>query len=254
MAGKPRPKKNPNAVPVWVVTFGDMMTLLLCFFILLQMFSELKQDREYQRVITAIKEAFGYSGGIGVLPINDPPVRSIIEQLEHMAVKQFEDTKTSRAPIESIDGTFTRVKKIREGMMFTIGGPASFEEMSAEIKPAIRAELEKLAVLLAGRNNKIVVRGHCAAKYLPANSPWQDLDDLSFQRARAIKDVLVELGLDDRVFRLEAVGTREPVRPRAHDPAEVAENRRVEVILTEQLVEETNTDADFTDPNLARTG
>ena len=85
MAGK-REKKQGSGVPEWVVTFGDMMALLLCFFILLQMFSELKQDREYQRVITAIKEAFGYSGGIGVLPIDDPPVRSIVEQLEDMAV------------------------------------------------------------------------------------------------------------------------------------------------------------------------
>ena len=74
-------KRSRPGIPEWVVTFGDMMALLLCFFILLQMFSELKQDREYQRVITAIKEAFGYSGGIGVLPINDPPVRSIVETL-----------------------------------------------------------------------------------------------------------------------------------------------------------------------------
>ena len=57
-----RPKKAQPGVPGWMVTFGDMMALLLCFFILLQMFSELKQDREYQRVITAIKEAFGFSG------------------------------------------------------------------------------------------------------------------------------------------------------------------------------------------------
>ena len=247
-------KKSEHGVPVWVVTFGDMMALLLCFFILMMMFSELKQDREYQRVVTAIRDAFGYSGGIGVLPINDPPVRSIIETLEQMAVKQFEDTKTSRSPVDSIEGAFMRVTKIREGMMFTIGGPASFEEASAEVGPAIRRELEKLAVLLAGRNNKIVVRGHAAAKYLPPDSPWKDLDDLSYYRAKNIKDVLVELGLDDEVFRMEAVGTREPVRPRAHDPAEEAENRRVEVILTEQLVEETNTDADFTDPNLARGG
>jgi flagellar motor protein MotB len=218
------------------------------------MFSELKQDREYQRVITAIKEAFGYSGGIGVLPINDPPVRSIIEQLEQMAVRQYEDTKTSRAPVESIEGAFMRVKKIRDGLMFTIGGPASFEEASAELSPAVHGELEKLAVLLAGRTNKIVVRGHAARKYLPPGSPWRDLDDLSYERARNVKDALVELGLDDRVFRVEAVGTREPARPRAHEPAEVGENRRVEVILTEQLVEEADTDADFTDPNLARTG
>ena len=78
---------DSHSVPAWVVTFGDMMSLLLCFFILLQMFSELKQDREYQRVVTAIKEAFGYAGGIGVLPVNDPPLRSLVEVLETMAVQ-----------------------------------------------------------------------------------------------------------------------------------------------------------------------
>jgi flagellar motor protein MotB len=205
-------------------------------------------------VITAIKEAFGYSGGIGVLPIDDPPVRSIVEQLENMAVKQYEDTKTSRSPVESIVGAHMRVKKIRDGMMFTIGGPASFEEASAEVGPSVRRELEKLAVLLDGRSNKILVRGHAAAKYLPPSTPWADLDELSYHRARTVRDILVELGLEDRVFRIEAVGAREPVRPRAHDAAEAAENRRVEIILTEQLVEEANTDADFTDPNLARGG
>ena len=51
-------KQQVTGVPPWIVTFGDMMALLLCFFILLQMFSELKQEREYQRVITAIKDAF----------------------------------------------------------------------------------------------------------------------------------------------------------------------------------------------------
>ena len=247
-----REKKPPPGIPAWVVTFGDMMALLLCFFILLQMFSVLKQDREYQRVITGIKEAFGYSGGIGVLPINDPPVRSIIEQLERMAIKQYESTKNARSPIDSVDGAYVRVKKIRDGTMFTLGGPAVFDEFSAEMKPVILAELKKIAILLAGRPNKITVRGHAHAKYLPAGSPWRDLTDLSYERCRTVKKALVEFGLDDRVFRLEPVGSREPIRPRAHGPAEEAENRRVEVILSEQLVEETNTDADFTDPNLAR--
>ena len=249
-----RQKKPARGVPEWLVTFGDMMALLLCFFILLQMFSELKQDREYQRVITGIKEAFGYSGGIGVLPIDDPPVRSIIEQLEQMAIKQYEETKTARSPVDSIEGAHVRVKKVREGTVFTIGGPAVFDEFSAEVKPAIRNDLKMLAVQLDGRNNKIIVRGHAHAKYLPTGSPWRDLTDLSYERARAVVAVLVEFGLDDRVFRLEAVGAREPVRPRANDPVDVAQNRRVEVILTEQLVEEANTDADFTDPNLARGG
>ena len=138
--------------------------------------------------------------------------------------------------------------------MFTIGGPSSFDEQSAEVKPSVVKEIEKLSVLLAGRRNKISVRGHAAAKYLSESSVWQDLDELSYHRARNVKEVLVGFGLEDRVFRLEAVGTREPLNPRAVDAAAAAENRRVEIILTEELVEETNADPYFADPNLARGG
>ena len=248
-----RKKKAARGVPEWVVTFGDMMSLLLCFFILLQMFSELKRDHEYQRVITAIKEAFGYSGGVGVLPIDDPPVRSIIEQLEEMLnVRKYKEVNSSQTQTNSIDGTRMRVRKLREGVVFTIGGPSTFDEFSADIKPSVRLEIEKLAILLAGRNNKIVIRGHAASKYIKDSSVFKDLDDLSYARAKNAKNVLVELGLEERVFRLEAVGTREPVRPRAIDTSFAAENRRVEIILTEQLVEENNTDANSTDQDLAR--
>ena len=79
-------RRAKRGIPGWVVTFGDMMALLLCFFILLQMFSEFKRDHEYQRVVTAIKEAFGFSGGVGVLPTDDIPVRSMVEILETMSV------------------------------------------------------------------------------------------------------------------------------------------------------------------------
>ncbi|MHC5024639.1 MAG: OmpA family protein, partial [Planctomycetota bacterium] len=102
--------------------------------------------------------------------------------------------------------------------------------------------------------NKIVIRGHASSKRLPPESNWRDLDQLSFARARAIKEILVELGLDEIVFRLEAVGDREPVQPRAADPEDAAENRRVEIIQTEQLVEDMNRDWLSTDPDLARGG
>ena len=69
-----------------------------------------------------------------------------------------------------------------------------------------------------------------------------------------MKNLLIEYGLDDSVFRLKAVGMREPVRPRAVDPDDAAENRRVEIILTEVLVDETNTDALYTDETAARGG
>lgn len=247
-------KRKQQEIPAWVVTFGDMMALLLVFFILLFMFSELKRDHEYQRVITAVREAFGYSGGVGVLPIDDPPLRSVVEQLEDLAMKQYEDTKISQSDIEGVDGPQMRVTKVREGIVFTIGGPATFEESSAEIMPAAKNEIRKLATLLAGRNNKIIVRGHAARKYLSSDSQWKDLDELSYTRASNVMAFLQELGIEDWVFRMEVAGVREPVRPRASSPADIRQNRRVEIILTEQLVEEMDTDWLGTDPNLARDG
>lgn len=251
MAVKKKKRKKP-AIPEWVVTFGDLMSLLLTFFILLQMFSEIKRDHEYQRVVTAVQEAFGYSGGIGVLPIKDPPMRSMIEQLEQLAMKNYDDTKISQANVRGVDGPHMRVTRVRDGLIFTIGGPATFDEYSAEVKPAVREELAKLAKIVRGRNNRLLVRGHAAQKLMPDDQPWRDLDDLAFERARNVRNALIDLGVRNRVFRLEAVGAREPLQPRVTDPTAAQENRRVDVVLTEQLVEETHDDPDHTSPEHAR--
>lgn len=251
---KKRAKKQPAGAPEWMVTFGDLMALLLTFFILIQMFSELKRDYEFQRVITAVKEAFGYSGGIGVLPVRDPPLRSIIEQLEHMALESNEETDVSQSPDEGVDGPHMRVTRVREGLMFTIGGPSTFDEFSAEIKPAVAEQLTKLASMVRGRNNKIEIRGHAGLKLIPPDLKWRDLDDLSYERAKNVRDILLENGIRDRVIRMQAVGAREPIQPRSSDPNSVQENRRVDVVLTEELVEDTNQDVDHTNPDLARGG
>ena len=50
-----KPKSSGNEVPEWILTYGDLMSLLLCFFILLAAFSEIKQPREYQMIIESIK-------------------------------------------------------------------------------------------------------------------------------------------------------------------------------------------------------
>jgi chemotaxis protein MotB len=251
MAVKRQKKVEPGA-PQWVVTYGDLMSLLLCFFVLLQIFSEFKDDKKFEQVVAAVQKAFGFSGAIGTLPVENLALRSLIVQLEQLARSRSQAHHGSDSIQKSIEGPNTRVTTIRDGVVFTLGGPSTFDEFSAEIKPAVREELAKLAVMLAGRRNKIVIRGHAALKHLPPESSWRDLDDLSYARARSVMAVLLEMGLDNRVFRVEAVGTREPVRPRALSPVDTAENRRVEVILTEELVEEANRDAHFTNPNLAR--
>jgi len=235
-----------------MVTFGDMMSLLLCFFILLQAFSELKQDHEYQRVITAVKEAFGYSGGVGVLPTDDPPLRSMIQILEAMAQEHFQKSKISHSEEQGITGKQTRVSRVHDGMMFTIGGSITFDPGSAELKDSARGELEKIGDLLRGRNNKIAIRGHAANKQLPEDSPYRDLRDLSYFRAKAVADYLItEVGIDPDVLVVDARGATEPVEVRAYSADDQTANRRVEVIMLEVMTKELSPNADFSDESRA---
>jgi len=222
-----------------MVTFGDMMALLLCFFILLQMFSEFKKDHEYQRVVTAIQEAFGFAEGVGVLPADDIPTHSMVDILETLSVSaESTSSNPSESNEEGMDGTHARVTRVAEGVQFTIGGIQLFEHQSPEISQAGQAQLARLAELLAGRRNIVLIRGHAASTRLPVDSPWASLDELSFARAQAVHRILVAEGLDDRVFRLEAVGDREPIDARAMSEQALAEHRRVDIILTERLIDE----------------
>ena len=53
--------QNPileEGAPAWVVTFGDLMSLLLCFFVLLLSFSEMDKPK-YKEVSGSLAKAFG---------------------------------------------------------------------------------------------------------------------------------------------------------------------------------------------------
>lgn len=253
----PRKKKKDEGggIPEWVVTFGDMMSLLLTFFILLVSFSELKRPHEYQRVVTAVKEAFGYSGGVGVLPSDDPPLRSMIEMLEEVAKQKSTTAKLSEAPVESTKGKQTKVKRVHEGLKFTIGGGLSFEPESAVLLDGAKEELRKVARLLRGRKNKISVRGHAASKVLSPSSKYEDLVDLAYWRAKAVRDFLVHEGeLDPMVLVVESRGDTEPLVPRVTNAANQATNRRVEIIMTESMVDDFHPDPNFASEDLARGG
>ncbi|MBG80492.1 MAG: hypothetical protein CMJ39_07280 [Phycisphaerae bacterium] len=244
-ASRRRPQREGS--PAWIVTFADMMALLLCFFILLQMFSELKRDREYQRVVSAVKAAFGFTGQVGIMPTEDVPLLSMVQALDTVTSRR-DEVEPNRSHIEDpgASGPRPRVRNVREGLQFTVGGPAMFGGGSAELTAEGVQVIEELVPLLAGRRNRIVLRGHAANKYLPPNSPWQNLDELSYHRAVAVRRILVDAGIEDRFLRLEAVGTREPINPKAYREAELADHRRVDIVLTEDVVDGPFSDISYT--------
>lgn len=61
--------KCPAGIPAWVMTFADLMTLLMCFFVLLLSFSEMDQSK-YKKIAGSMQFAFGVQNKIKT---KDPP-------------------------------------------------------------------------------------------------------------------------------------------------------------------------------------
>jgi chemotaxis protein MotB len=67
----------PAGIPAWVMTFADLMSLLMCFFVLLLSFSEM-DALKYKQLAGSMSEAFGVQNDIKVKDI--PKGTSIIAQ------------------------------------------------------------------------------------------------------------------------------------------------------------------------------
>ena len=126
---------------------------------------------------------------------------------------------------------------VRDGNAVTmIGGPIIFRRCSAELEPESRFLISRIAERVRGYRHKIQVTGHTSAAPLPDDSPYPDKLALAHARARAVRDYLVELDVAPERIHIIAVGPYEPVVKHAYSEDNLAENRRVEILICEALV------------------
>jgi chemotaxis protein MotB len=231
-------KAAPAGAPEWMVTFGDMMSLLLCFFVIIVSMSEVKEDKRFQKVTESIKRAFGYKTSVGVTPGDNVPTNSIEEELIDWVIKEVELNK-GRSKEKGIEGDEPSVRMVREGVEYAIGGQLSFEAGKARLRDGARKELAMFSKLLEGLNTKIRVKGHASLKDPSFYKPkFESLDALSYARGLAVKNHLISLGIPEARITVEACGANEPIINQALTDVEHAQNRRVSIIVTENLVDE----------------
>jgi len=234
----PKKEEAPQGAPDWVVTYGDCMSLLLCFFIVLFSMSEVKKDDRFMQVMESIQAAFGgYEGSVGTMPLESKSINSIISKLLELEM-QTNDLEKGDAEDEGIEGKKYRVTDVRDGVHVVIGGRITFEPFSAVLRPQARDLIAKTGDTLRGYNTRIRVRGHATLDPLPPDSLYSDQRDLSYARARAVALELELQGVASERILLEAAGSTEPLVRQAYTEEQRAVNRRVEIVVTDSLVDE----------------
>lgn len=222
--------------------------LILCFFVLIVSFSEIKED-DWQAMVEEMVESLGLRGGGGRLPTEDDPKLTLIERLEQMAARQDKDPNQSSTEDPGIEGRDPAVTAIRAGQMFAVGGRVTFEPGSAVLSANAKRQLRGIVETVRGYNNIIEIRGHAAPnevevsglaveKPTPAGR-YTDLWRLSSDRAQAVMEYLTseQNGLRESRFRLIANADREPLARQAYSAVMQAPNRRAEVFVSEMLID-----------------
>jgi len=228
-----RQEEEPEAgAPEWMTTYGDMMTLLMTFFVLIVSFSEVKEEKLMQ-VLSSFREALGGRFDTPHLPIGSmPSTRPEIQPNPNEGGKDI----ASVDAYESIRGPDVKVETVDEGTKITLGGKILFEEGRAELKSGAEQKLLEVAGVVRGYLNKIDIRGHTSSTLLPPDSPFKDHMDLSYARARVIADFLIEQGhiLEERV-RVSAAGKSDILASNLY-PEGRSQNDRAELIVTTEYI------------------
>lgn len=232
-------EESGGGIPEWVVTFGDMMSLLLTFFIMLVSLSEIKEEEKYQAMVESVKRQFGYdTTRFSLIPGTLKARNSSFSKLATMGRARRMDIMKGGDKVKAPVGDYPRVRIIRPGTKTAIGTVIFFDEMGVELSQDNQNVLAEEIVNMRGKPQKIEIRGHTSRRPLGPDQSPADHWELAYERCRKTMRYLVDdLGVDPRRIRLSVAGPYEPLYE-GMDKTKLRENSRVEIFLLDEVVED----------------
>ena len=257
-----------DGLPPWLATFADLMSLLMCFFVLLLSFAEM-DVLKFKQVAGAMKLAFGVQRDVKATEI--PKGTSVIAQqyspgkpveispMEIMREKTTDDTKQNldftdstsknaaaeaaaqarqaaqeeaeelkKELADAIGDGLLEVEAFNDRVLIRIRERGSFGSGKAELKKEFLPILKLIGSVLNQRDGLFIISGH--TDDIPIETKkFRSNWDLSAARAASVVHYLIREGdVDPERMEIRAMSDNEPIVP--NDSWENrAQNRRVEI-------------------------
>lgn len=233
--GKQKCPECEECLPAWLAAFGDLMSLLLCFFVLLLSMSSMDAKK--------ISEAIGsLSGAMSVLEGGTKTEISKQRIQESTPIESKDETSETvnrvqqaagdaNEMMEQTQGPTITVEEAQEGFVIELPAALLFKPGSATIENQdALLFLKRIALIIEELPNdmQVSVQGHTDAGNPGANSPFKDNWELSTARAIAVLHELLLDGVEPS--RVSAAGFAE-FKPVATNATKTGreKNRRVEL-------------------------
>lgn len=213
-----------NKGALWGVVYGDFMSYLMIFFLVLFSFSLKSKTGEgptLEESYQTVQQEFG--GKISP------------EMLDKLTSRKREEALSSRLN-EMIKGEgleeLAKVEVSRNRVKLLLTAPILFDSGRAEIRPEAQGILDSIAGMLAELDNEIIVEGHTDS--VPVSGLFASNWELSGARANAVVSLLIAKGLAPQRLTATGYGEHRPVAPN-DTPENRSHNRRIEISLMREV-------------------
>lgn len=232
-----RKKAASSAGGGWITTYADMVTLMLCFFVML--FDPSEVDITVLQSLSASISGDPTGGGMSVSAGRLSDLGNIINSMPSMDKGKMLATALKKAV--SLFAPDVKTNKIavisdERGLVITLAADAFFNTGSADLNiEETREMLLKLAQFLSSEdllNRRYRIEGHTDSG-LTDSAEWSSNWELSSARAINVLHYLTEFGAQENRFSIAGYADTRPLF--SNDTAEGrAYNRRVDVIILDE--------------------
>lgn len=233
MRKRRKDEKEHGNLERWLLTYADMITLLMAFFIMMYSMSVLNLSR-FREAAFSIRSGFGGNtqgqgktifGTSGTVAEHRKPIQG------DTAGVPWKDLQPLVRYIENIDDSKASIGEDSRGIVVTLqSDDLVFRPGRADVRPNAKPVLDKTAATIAKTGNLVRIEGHTCD--LPVRGEEYATNwELSTARATNVLEYMVdECGLNPWRFSAAGYGS---VRPLEINDSEShrTKNRRVEIVI-----------------------
>jgi chemotaxis protein MotB len=236
-----RKREDEGVKGEWIVTYSDMVTLMLCFFVALFNPDDVDPAQMAQMISSFNNIGLGASTGGNTLSAGQSAdLGNTIMSLPAMDKGRSLGTSLRRAV--SLFNPEIRSNKIKvtydeRGLVISFASDVFFGPASATLNiETARDILLRLSTLLVSdelRGRQFRIEGHTDSEATDPGGPWPSNWELSAARSINVLHYLSALGVDERRFQVAGFADTQPIS-RDDTPEGRANNRRVDVIILDE--------------------
>ncbi|MFA7606366.1 MAG: MotB family protein [Rhodocyclaceae bacterium] len=261
------PEEEKAGIPPWVMTFADLMSLLMCFFVLLLSFAEMDAIK-FREIASEMAKAFGVQREVaatqppmGTSPVFDKFSPGTPRPTETDSVRQetteqrpqlrtFTSDAQTEASVEALSAqkmaeSVEQLRKVleneiaegslqldhdRKRIVIRVEERGSFPSGSADMTGQFQSLLDRVGEVLHTLPGELTIEGHTDDRPISTarfRSNW----DLSAARASSVANALLRTpDLDPRRLRVQGYADTSPRADNSTAEGR-ALNRRVEIVV-----------------------